>query len=128
MRLLTAGDQVAIGQSTPFSPAGLSVLATSTSATAAIFRSGGGTSANIFDVQRADGNSFLSVSATGSAILSQGLLHVGTTTGTSTIQANLQIGTNLGITQNLAVTENFSALGSSLNLGNNAADAFNVNA
>ncbi|KKU06270.1 MAG: hypothetical protein UX07_C0003G0001, partial [Parcubacteria group bacterium GW2011_GWA2_45_30] len=91
VRLLSAGDQVSIGQATPFSPAGLSVLATSTSATAAIFRSGGGTTANIFDVQRADGNSFLSVSATGSAILSQGLLHVGTTTGTSTIASNLQV-------------------------------------
>ncbi|KKU04102.1 MAG: hypothetical protein UX07_C0046G0003 [Parcubacteria group bacterium GW2011_GWA2_45_30] len=137
VRLLTAGDQVSIGQSTPFSPAGLSVLATSTSATAAIFRSGGGATANIFDVQRADGNSFLSVSATGSAILSQGLLHVGTTTGTSTIASNLQVaGTLQAGSGSIFIGNNFlnfnqsasTSLSSAVNAWNIDGDTLSIDA
>lgn len=95
VRLTAAADQVSIGNATPISPSVLSVRATTSAATAGIFRAAATPQVTIFQIQDSAAGNIFSVTATSSLLLSQGLIHVATTTGTSTIVSNLQVGSTL---------------------------------
>lgn len=97
VRLTGVNDQVSLGSATAISPAVLSVYATTSAASAGIFRAAASPAVNILAVQNSGGTNLFTISATSSLVLSEGLLHVGTTTGTSTFANNLQVGGTLRV-------------------------------
>lgn len=104
VRLTGSDDQISIGTNNPISPAVLSVTATSSAASAMVLKAAASPGVDIFSIRNSSGANLFSLTSTSSLVLSEGLLHLATTTGTSTIANNLNLAGTLQVGSSVYLT------------------------